>query len=120
MQKRHFNEIARVLSAARPTMSDTAHARLVDEFAHVCASFNSNFKRDTFKLACSASVKEERAPLVMNERQAKLLAGNDRDYSARRVQGRWVVWSAASDHVVEFDDRTIESIIQSDYELSRG
>ena len=56
----------------------------------------------------------------MNERQAKLLAAGDRAWIARRVRGRWVVWSCASDHVVEFDQRDIDAIIQADFDLSRG
>jgi hypothetical protein len=58
--------------------------------------------------------------MIINERQAKLLAIRDRDWVARRMHGRWVVWSCASDHVVEFDRRDIEAVIQTDYELLRG
>lgn len=39
----------------------------------------------------------------MTETEARRLAGYDRDYSARKIRGRWVVWSAAADHEVEFD-----------------
>lgn len=30
------------------------------------------------------------------------------DFRARKLHGVWVVWSDASDHVVEFDQRAIE------------
>lgn len=54
----------------------------------------------------------------MNQRQAELLAAGDREYRARKLHGRWVVWCDASDHVVEFDEGTIAAIIQADYDLS--
>lgn len=39
----------------------------------------------------------------MTETQARLLAAGNRDYVARKIKGRWVVWSKRAEHVVEFD-----------------
>ena len=39
----------------------------------------------------------------MTEFQARLLAAGNRDYVARKIKGRWVVWSKKADHAVEFD-----------------
>jgi hypothetical protein len=55
----------------------------------------------------------------MNQKQAEILALGDRDWTAIKRNGRWIVWSAASDHAVEFDQRTIDEAIQADYDLSR-
>jgi len=46
------------------------------------------------------------------EAEARRLAGYDPDYSARCIRGRWVVWSAAADHEVEFD--TLRSLDTTD------
>jgi len=43
----------------------------------------------------------------LTQAQAERLAKHDDDYRARKLHGRWVVWCDASDHVVEFDARTI-------------
>ena len=40
---------------------------------------------------------------ALTESEARRLAGYDRDYSARKIRGQWVVWSAAADHAVEFE-----------------
>lgn len=40
---------------------------------------------------------------------ALLLALHDPDYRARKMRGRWCVWSYRSGHVVEFDARVIEA-----------
>lgn len=47
----------------------------------------------------------------MTRAQAEYLAAsfNDADYQAKRVHGDWVVWCHASDHVVEFDQRTLDA-----------
>ena len=45
----------------------------------------------------------------MTKEQAETLAKHDRAYRARKICGHWVVWCDASDHVVEFDQRTIDA-----------
>jgi hypothetical protein len=45
--------------------------------------------------------------VTLSERQAKALATWSRDYRARRIRGRWVVWCDASEHEVEFDLETV-------------
>ena len=37
-----------------------------------------------------------------DEARCRLLATQDESYRAKKLHGRWVVWSDASDHVVEF------------------
>lgn len=39
---------------------------------------------------------------ITRELQARLLATQNRYYSARCIRGHWVVWDAKSDHQVEF------------------
>jgi hypothetical protein len=51
--RKHFVEIADILSAARPTMSDAAHHALVNEFASFLGSQNTRFDYAKFKLAAS-------------------------------------------------------------------
>jgi hypothetical protein len=47
----------------------------------------------------------------LTQAQAEALATlDDQDYRARKLHGHWVVWSDASDHVVEFDARTIDNV----------
>ena len=38
----------------------------------------------------------------LTEAQAREIASHDRNYRARLMRGKWVVWCDASDHVVEF------------------
>jgi hypothetical protein len=52
MQKRHFEAIANILKAARPTMSNDAHRALVDEFTTMCAAQNPRFQSAKFQHAC--------------------------------------------------------------------
>ena len=44
----------------------------------------------------------------MTEAVARKLADFDRYYRATRSHGEWIVWDDKSDHIVEFDWRTIE------------
>ena len=39
----------------------------------------------------------------MTEAEARRLAATDKDYRARKMRGRWVVWDDMADHVVEFE-----------------
>ncbi len=50
----------------------------------------------------------------MDKSLAETLAAHmgDGDYRARKLRGAWVVWSDASDHVVEFDQRAMEYALQ--------
>lgn len=50
----------------------------------------------------------------LTQNQAEQLATLDDDYRARKMHGRWVVWSDASEHVVEFDNRTIDNVMNYD------
>jgi hypothetical protein len=56
---------------------------------------------------------------TMNQREAELLAAGNRNWTARKVRGRWVVWDAVSDHAVEFDADTLRANAQADWDLSR-
>jgi hypothetical protein len=94
MQKRHFEAIANILKAARPTMSNDAHRALVDEFTFMCAAQNPRFQSAQFQSACGVGNDEY-------EQAVKLSEGNP-DYRPRKVRGKWVVWCDASDHEVEF------------------
>ena len=95
MTRKHFNEIADILSAARSTMSDDAHRALVEKFTDLCAHSNPNFNATRFRLACSE------VP-TMTRAKAEELAKHAGNYVARKVNGRWVVWCTASDHEVTF------------------
>jgi hypothetical protein len=45
---------------------------------------------------------------------AQHLAAESGDgYCARKLHGHWVVWCNASDHVVEFDPRTIQNAVSA-------
>jgi hypothetical protein len=57
---------------------------------------------------------------TMNQREAELLAVSDRNWTPRKIRGRWVVWDAVSDHAVEFDADTMRAIAQVDYDLIKG
>lgn len=46
---------------------------------------------------------------MYTEAMAKKLASKDRDWEARRIRGRWVVWSISSDHAVEFADNMLRA-----------
>ena len=46
----------------------------------------------------------------MTKEQAMRLAMRERDYIARKIRGQWVVWSLASEHVVEFDQADIDAL----------
>jgi len=53
---------------------------------------------------------------VMNQQMTKEVAEqlammDDQDYVARKIRGHWVVWSKAADHIVEFDQRTIDNVM---------
>lgn len=39
----------------------------------------------------------------MTEAEARRLAATDKDYRARKMRGRWVVWCDMADHVVDFE-----------------
>jgi hypothetical protein len=52
MQKRHFQAIANILKAARPTMSNDAHRALVDKFTILCSAQNPSFEPTKFQHAC--------------------------------------------------------------------
>jgi len=46
--------------------------------------------------------------MYMTEQQAKVLATFDPDYCARKMKGRWYVWSDVSQHIVEFAQQDID------------
>jgi hypothetical protein len=43
----------------------------------------------------------------MSQAVAQYLASSDPEYRARKLHGKWCVWCDASDHVVEFEPRTV-------------
>lgn len=48
------------------------------------------------------------------EAQARILAEFDKDYRARKLNNhQWIVWCDNSDHIVEFDQRTIDQLTKS-------
>lgn len=46
----------------------------------------------------------------MTKAEAEYLVAlfEDVDYCVRRIRGQWCVWQPAADHVVEFDQRTLD------------
>jgi electron transfer flavoprotein alpha/beta subunit len=58
----------------------------------------------------------------MDKTLAETLAATmgEGDYRARRIRGHWVVWSDASDHMVEFDQRAIEYALRIAKELDNN
>lgn len=72
MTKKHFNTIARELSACKPVFNnDTKRGKrefagrflvwssCVERMADVCAAANSNFNRDKFYIACLYSPEDD-------------------------------------------------------------
>lgn len=50
----------------------------------------------------------------MTKKAAEYLAAGDRTYRARKLRsGEWCVWCDASEHEVEYDQRTIDRIMQA-------
>jgi hypothetical protein len=59
----------------------------------------------------------------MTKHQAERLAKMAPDYVARRVRHTrdlWCVWCTTSDHVVEFDQKTIDAVSWTDLRRING